>query len=407
MSESEQRGARPGPHPYEPAVWLDSGDLDCGSGLLLQIRRRIDPLAVGQLLEIRSTEPSVAEDLPAWCRMTGNELVSTWHDRDQSSWSFLVSKNRFDPALAHSPRAGSIEATRGHMETGLPGGKLAGASSWPGQGGAPAIAPLSVMGIGSWPRPDWLLRALHERLEGRLDDGEFQAMADRAVAEVIQAQLEAGVDVVTDGEQRRDSYASFVGSLLENCQLIPIIDLLPYVEHPDEFARELRALDVPAESVRYPAVFGRLSRDPSRPLAAHELAVVQRLTDRPVKVALPGPYLLTRTMWLECVSDRAYETRESLGEDFVRVLREEIEALIAAGAAIVQLDEPVLTEVVHGRSSQGNRSFMCGALGEKRSPGEELAFARSLLSQALHGLPPSGSPCTSAGGTGPVTSRPP
>ena len=249
------------------------------------------------------------------------------------------------------------------------------------------ITPLSVMGIGSWPRPDWLLRALHERLEGRLDDGAFQIVADRAVARVIQAQIEAGVDVVTDGEQRRDSYASFVGSRLENCQLIPIVDLLPYVEHPDEFARELRALDVPAESVRHPAVFGRISRDPGRPLAVHELVSVQKLTDRPVKVALPGPYLLTRTMWLECVSDRAYETRDALGEDVVRVLREEIEALIAGGAAIVQLDEPVLTEVVHGRQPQGNRSFMCGALGEKRSPAEELAFARLLLNQLLHGLP--------------------
>ena len=76
MSHPEQPGTRSGSHPYEPAVRFDGGDLDCGSGLLLQIRRRIDPLAVGQLLEIRSTEPSVAEDLPAWCRMTGNDLVS-------------------------------------------------------------------------------------------------------------------------------------------------------------------------------------------------------------------------------------------------------------------------------------------------------------------------------------------
>lgn len=387
MSDPALGGDRPAPHPYKPAVRFDGGDLDCGSGLLLQIRRRIDPLTVGELLEIRSTEPSVAEDLPAWCRMTGNELVSIWHDPERGFWGFLVSKSRFDPALAQTAGAGFSEAKRPEMEPEFPGDKRPGGISRPGQGGATVIAPLSVMGIGSWPRPDWLLRALHEHLEGRLGDREFQSMADRAVAQVIQAQLEAGVDVVTDGEQRRDSYASFVGSRLENCQLIPIVDLLPYVEHPDEFARELRALDVPAESVRHPAVFGRLSRDPSRPLAARELAVAQRLTDRPVKVALPGPYLLTRTMWLECVSDRAYETRESLGEDVVRVLREEIEALIAAGAAIVQLDEPVLTEVVHGRHSHGNRSFICGALGEKRSPAEELAFARSLLSQALHGLP--------------------
>ena len=251
----------------------------------------------------------------------------------------------------------------------------------------PEIAPLSVMGIGSWPRPDWLLHALHDRLEGRIDESTFQGLADRAVAQVVGAQLEAGVDVLTDGEQRRDSYASFVGGRLENCQLIPIVDLLPYVEHPEEFARELRALDVPAESVRHPAVFGRVLRDRARPLAAHELEAVKRLTDRPVKMALPGPYLLTRTMWLDCVSDRAYETRESLAEDIVRVLREEIEVLLAAGAALVQLDEPVLTEVVHGRQSGGNRSFMCGALGEKRPAREELDFAQSLLIQTLEGFP--------------------
>ena len=372
---------------YEPADRFDGGDMDCGNGLLLQIRRRIDPLERGQLLEIRSTEPSVAEDLPAWCRMTGNDLVSTWHDRPPGSWSFLVSKGHFDPAVTRpraAPRpiaspAAADEATRYTAES------VSGPARQGGQ--VPVIAPLSVMGIGSWPRPDWLLTALHDRLEGRLPDSDFQALADRAVAEVVQAQLEAGVDVVTDGEQRRDSYASFVGSRLDNCQLIPIVDLLPYVEHPDEFARELQALDVPAESVRHPAVFGRLTRSASRPLAVHELTAVRKLTDRPVKVALPGPYLLTRTMWLECVSDRVYETRESLAGDIVAALRQEIEALLAAGAAIVQLDEPVLTEVVHGRRASGNRSFMCGALGEKRATGEELDLARSLLNQTLAGLP--------------------
>ena len=92
-------------------------------------------------------------------------------------------------------------------------------------------------------------------------------------------------------------------------------------------------------------------------------------------------------MWLECVSDRVYDTREALADDLVRVLREEIEELLAAGAALVQLDEPVLTEVVHGRPPGGNRSFMCGALGEKRPPAEELDFARSLLLRTLEHFP--------------------
>ncbi len=374
-------------HPFEAAVRFDGGDLDCGSGLLLQIRRRIDPLDSGQLLEIRSTKPSVAEDLPAWCRLTGNELVSTWHDSEQGSWNFLISKNRFSPDVAHSEAAGSPQAVSLTTATSPARATLAGATARRKSSDLPEIKPLSVMGIGSWPRRDWLLRALHNRLEGRLPESEFSALADRAVATVVEAQLEAGVDVVTDGEQRRDSYASFVGARLENCQLIPIVDLLPYVEHPDEFASELRALDVPAESVRHPAVLGRLARDPARPLAVHELLAVQRLTDRPVKIALPGPYLLTRTMWLECVSDRVYDTREALADDLVRILREEIEELLAAGAGLVQLDEPVLTEVVHGRPSGGNRSFMCGALGEKRPPAEELDFARSLLLRTLEHFP--------------------
>src|SRR5207302_630358 len=121
--------------------------------------------------------------------------------------------------------------------------------------------------------------------------GEFQRTADDAVRLCVAAQKRAGVDVVTDGEQRRDSYASFVGALLDNCQLIPVTDLLPYVDDPAEFERELQALDVPAETVRHPAVFGRLGR--SRPLALHEDQFPRTLTDKPRKVALPGPYLLT------------------------------------------------------------------------------------------------------------------
>ena len=62
-------------HPFADASF-DGGDLDCGNGLLLLIRQHMDPMARGQLLEFRSTEISVDEDFPAWCRMTGNELVS-------------------------------------------------------------------------------------------------------------------------------------------------------------------------------------------------------------------------------------------------------------------------------------------------------------------------------------------
>ena len=182
----------------------------------------------------------------------------------------------------------------------------------------------------------------------------------------------------------RDSYASFVGGLLEGCQLIPVIDLLPYVDDPVKFETELRALDVPAGEVRHPAVFGPIRR--RRPLAVHEIEFVRTLTERPIKVALPGPYLLTRTMWMDCITDRAYATRDELAADVVRVLREELQELLAAGAALVQFDEPVLTEVVFGQAS-GNRSFMCGALSEKLGTAEELAFAGELLNRVFEGFP--------------------
>jgi 5-methyltetrahydropteroyltriglutamate--homocysteine methyltransferase len=362
-----------------PHAVLDGGSLDCGSGLLLLIRKQIDPLDPGQILEIRSTEPSVEEDLPSWCRMTGNELLAA--SRQGRQLTFQVSKgprlpiSRVERRTVIEKQSITAVAPRPEVDSEL----------LPAPIPVPAIEPLSVMGIGSWPRPRWMLQAMHERLEGRLDEREFQQTADDAVRLAVQSQLQSGVDVVTDGEQRRDSYASFVGNLLDNCQLIPLTDLLPYVDDPEKFAEELRALDVPADQIRHPAVLGRIAR--SRPLAVHELLFVRTLTSKPIKVALPGPYLLTRTMWLECISDRVYETREMLADDIVRILREELFALLAAGAALVQFDEPVLSEVVFGQASH-NRTFMCGALGEKRPTPEELAFAGDLLRRVTAGVDP-------------------
>ena len=386
-------------HPYQPIDSFDGGDLDCGNGLLLLIRKHIDPLAPGQLLEILSTETSVVEDLPAWCRLTGNDLVS--HISQGKQNSFLVSKGpaanlrSVEPEPPVQPKLKKKKAKQRSARNGSthekeyapitqPIAEVVIPDRLPQPAPAPTIAPLSVMGVGSWSRPPWLLRALNDHLEGRMSDEEFGQTADDAVRLSVAAQQRAGVDVLTDGEQRRDNYASFVGGLLDNCQLIPITDLLPYVDDPEEFERELRALDVPAGKIRHPAVFGPLGR--SRSLAVHEATFLNSLTAGPVKVALPGPYLLTRTMWMECISDRAYDTREELATDVVRVLREELHCLLAAGVSLVQLDEPVLTEVVFSGTSN-NRTFMCGALGEKREAAEELVFAESLINQVVADLP--------------------
>jgi len=363
-------------HALTPDVSFDGGDLDCGGGLLLLIRRHIDPMPRGGLLEILSTDTSVEQDLPAWCRLTGNEFIS-WrkHGRERS---YLVSKGAFAERNAHSATTRAAIGRPHIVAVSIP-------TQLPAPSAAPAIEPLSIMGIGSWPRPRWMLQAVHENLEGRLDEATYQATADDAVRLAASAQERAGADVLTDGEQRRDSYASFVGSRLDNCQLIPLTDLAAMVDDSAKFEQELRALDVPAADVRHPVVYGALGR--RQALAVHEFEFLRGLTNKPVKVALPGPYLLTRTMWLDCLTERPYEKREDLARDIVRVLREELHFLLAAGVALVQFDEPVLTEVVFS-GAKTQRSFMCGALSEKKSSAEELAFAGDLLNAVIADLPP-------------------
>ena len=358
-------------HGSPPDVSFDGGDLDCGNGLLLLIRKHIDPMARGQLLEILSTEISVDEDLPAWCRLTGNDLVS-WTKAGKQR-SFLICKGKIEER-AEAPAPPLQPAMVAVVPPAQP------VTQRPFK----PIPPLAVTGIGSWPRPRWMTQAMHAYVEGKLDEAAFHETADDAVRLVAAAQERGGVDVMTDGEQRRDSYASFVATRLDNCQLIPLTDLLPLVDDPEEFERELRALDVPAAEVRHPAIFGRIGR--SRGLALHELDFLHGVSDKPIKIALPGPYLLTRTMWMECLQERAYESREELAADIVAALRAELADLMAAGASLVQFDEPVLSEVVFS-GPKSRPSFMCGALSESQGPDYELAFARDLMNAVLDGAP--------------------
>jgi 5-methyltetrahydropteroyltriglutamate--homocysteine methyltransferase len=95
-------------HPVAPDFSFDGGSLDCGSGLLLLIRKHLDPLRPGQLMEVRSTETSVEEDLPAWCRLTGNALVS-W-TREGANRAFLIRKKGEDAVAPGSAGASPSRA---------------------------------------------------------------------------------------------------------------------------------------------------------------------------------------------------------------------------------------------------------------------------------------------------------
>ena len=139
---------------------------------------------------------------------------------------------------------------------------------------------------------------------------------------------------------------------------------------------------MPAFSIRNPTCVGPIRRREA--LAVDDFEFLRRHTDRPIKVTLPGPYLLTRAMWVKEVSREIYPTKEDLGEDVVRLLGEEVRELTDAGVAFIQLDEPVLTELVF---TQGNtRTFMCAALAARKDPAEELAFAVSLINRVVSPL---------------------
>lgn len=244
------------------------------------------------------------------------------------------------------------------------------------------LPPFAVTTVGSWPRPRELLRAQAKHQRGDLDAGELERLADEAVRTVLAEQEAAGVDLVTDGEQRRDNFYSFVSSKLDGVKLMSLAEMLDVVEDKAGFRRILETLDVPAYSIKNPTCVGRLAR--REPLALGELEFLRRHTDRPIKVPLPGPYILTRAMWVKEVTRAVYRSKEDLAEDVVSLLRAEVIALRDAGATFIQLDEPVLTELVF---TQGQtRTFMCAALAERKDPAQELELAVDLINRVVTGI---------------------
>ncbi len=212
-----------------------------------------------------------------------------------------------------------------------------------------------VTQVGSWPRSRTLLRALRDHRTGRMDREAFDAVADQEVRRCVQLQLEAGVDIVVDGEQRRDNFYSFLTDKLDGTRLMSLAEMLEVLEDKTGFEEMLDTLDVPASAIRNPTCVGKVSR--REPLVADDLRFVRQLTDKPVKVTLPGPYLLTRSMWVTAYSKAGYGDKTEMAEDVVAILRDELAELEALGAAFVQFDEPVLTEIVFSEEND-RRTFM-------------------------------------------------
>ena len=245
-----------------------------------------------------------------------------------------------------------------------------------------ALPLFPVTSVGSWPRPVAVCEAQRQLRRGRIERSEFDRIADGAVGDVLRLQDDIGCDIVTDGELRRDNFYSFVADKLEGVQLMTLADMLDVVEDKAGFERLLQTLDVPAYSISSPICIGRIAR--REPLALDDLRFVRRHTDRPVKVTLPGPYLLTRAMYVPELTASLYPSKEDLAEDVIELLRAELDDLRKEGVDFVQLDEPVLSELAFapGRT----RTFMCAALAARRDPAEELELAVTLINRVVDGF---------------------
>ena len=245
-----------------------------------------------------------------------------------------------------------------------------------------ALPLFPVTSVGSWPRPAAVLQAQRELRRGRLTQAEFGRVTDEAVATLLKLQEGVGCDIVTDGELRRDNFYSFVARKFGGVRLMTLAEMLDVVEDKAGFELLLQTLDVPAYAISSPTCVGRLERREA--LALEDLRFARRHTSRAIKITLPGPYLLTRTMFVPELTRAHYPTKEDLAEDIVALLRAELAALVAEGVEFVQFDEPVLSELAF--ASGRTRTFMCAALAARNDSGEELEFAVSLLNRVVEGV---------------------
>jgi len=183
--------------------------------------------------------------------------------------------------------------------------------------------------VGSFPQPEWLIdRAkLAGRFPPRVRARELWRVPQEYLAEAqddatllaIRAQEAAGLDIVTDGEIRRESYSNRFATALEGVDL----------DNPGT------ALDRSGHPNPVPRIVGRIRR--KHPVELEDLKFLRRHTDRRVKMTVPGPF----TMSQQAQND-FYPSDEAAAMDYAVAVNEEIRDLFAAGADIVQLDEPYM-----------------------------------------------------------------
>src|SRR5687767_2689328 len=183
--------------------------------------------------------------------------------------------------------------------------------------------------VGSYAQPDWLIdrQKLAGRFPPRVRAKEMWRVAPEHLAEAqddatllaIHDQERAGLDIITDGEMRRESYSNRFATALEG------ID----IDNPGT------ALDRSGHPNPVPRVVGRIRR--KHPVEVQDLLFLKKHTTRKTKITVPGPF----TMSQQAQND-FYKSEEDAAMDYAAAVNEEIKDLFAAGADIVQVDEPYM-----------------------------------------------------------------
>ncbi len=183
--------------------------------------------------------------------------------------------------------------------------------------------------VGSYPQPEWLID--RKQLAGRfpprvrakelwrVPEAQLVEAQDDATVLAIRAQEEAGLDIITDGEIRRESYSNRFATALEGVD----------IDNPGT------ALDRSGHPNPVPRVVGRIRR--KHAVEVQDLLFLKRNTNKRVKMTVPGPF----TMSQQAQND-FYKSAEEAAMDYAAAVNAEIKDLFAAGADIVQVDEPYM-----------------------------------------------------------------
>jgi 5-methyltetrahydropteroyltriglutamate--homocysteine methyltransferase len=171
--------------------------------------------------------------------------------------------------------------------------------------------------IGSYPRPEWLKESIKMYTEGKINANQLKERMDDAALLVIKEHELAGVDIITDGEMRRDEMVEYFAERLQGFK----------------FYGDVRVWGT--AHYRKPAVVGRITY--VAPLLLDEFEFTRSATNHRVKITITGPYTLTDWCYNEY-----YSTKTELAFDLARAVNQELLALQRAGADFIQIDEPAL-----------------------------------------------------------------